>query len=298
MADSFVQVAPDSTGKMVDTVSMTVGANTVQRQRVSIGDGVNDNTSTIKAASTAAVATDTSLVVAINPNTPISILGLASASTSAGQTGVIEMGWCTTANPTYVTAQSYPISLTTAGAKRSDITSFGGTVVTLGSKVSASSMPVVIASDQAVIASNITQMSGSSLSLGSKTSTSSVPVVIASDQAAVKTFSMPNGGSLLGYFSVQVTTAVTVKGAAGQIYGYHLYNTTAAVAYVQVFNTLVGSVTLGTTPPVISIPLPASSGATIEIGNGLYFSTAIVVAATTTRTGAVTAAVDCVIYYV
>jgi len=37
MAD-FIQVPPDSTGKKVDAVSMDVGANTVMRQRIVIGD--------------------------------------------------------------------------------------------------------------------------------------------------------------------------------------------------------------------------------------------------------------------
>lgn len=36
MADGIVQVAPDSTGKKVDTSELTVGANTVERQRIVI----------------------------------------------------------------------------------------------------------------------------------------------------------------------------------------------------------------------------------------------------------------------
>ncbi|MEX8520060.1 MAG: hypothetical protein AB3X44_16240 [Leptothrix sp. (in: b-proteobacteria)] len=36
MADGFVQVAPDSTGKKIDQSELTVGANTVERQRISI----------------------------------------------------------------------------------------------------------------------------------------------------------------------------------------------------------------------------------------------------------------------
>jgi len=38
MADGIVQVAPDSTGKKVDTSELTVGANTVERQRVVLAD--------------------------------------------------------------------------------------------------------------------------------------------------------------------------------------------------------------------------------------------------------------------
>lgn len=38
MADDVVQVAPDSTGKKIDNSSLTVGANTVYRQRTNISD--------------------------------------------------------------------------------------------------------------------------------------------------------------------------------------------------------------------------------------------------------------------
>lgn len=43
MADSFVQVAPDSTGKKVDTSQLVDGANTVERQRVVLGDNLDVN---------------------------------------------------------------------------------------------------------------------------------------------------------------------------------------------------------------------------------------------------------------
>lgn len=38
MADGIVQVAPDSTGKKIDSSELTVGANTVERQRIVIAD--------------------------------------------------------------------------------------------------------------------------------------------------------------------------------------------------------------------------------------------------------------------
>lgn len=38
MADDFIQVAPDSTGKKVDNTSVTTGAGTVHRQTASLGD--------------------------------------------------------------------------------------------------------------------------------------------------------------------------------------------------------------------------------------------------------------------
>lgn len=38
MSDSFVQVSPDSTGKLIDNSQLTTTSGTVQRQRVVVGD--------------------------------------------------------------------------------------------------------------------------------------------------------------------------------------------------------------------------------------------------------------------
>jgi len=72
-------------------------------QTTRITDGTN--TATVKAASTAAVATDKALVVAISPNNPI--------------VSNID-GYTTTSSPTYINNTFNPLSLTTAGALRID----------------------------------------------------------------------------------------------------------------------------------------------------------------------------------
>jgi hypothetical protein len=92
-------------------------------------------------------------------------------------------------------------------------------------------------------------------------------------------------------------TATVIKASAGQLYGYHFFNTTAAVAYVQIFNVAAASVTLGTTTPTLSIGMPAGSGVTVNFDKGVAFSTAISFACTTTRTGSTGATVDCNFFY-
>ena len=92
-------------------------------------------------------------------------------------------------------------------------------------------------------------------------------------------------------------TATAIKASAGQLYGYHLFNTTAAVAYVQIFNVASGSVTLGTTSPTLSIGIPASGGVTVNFDKGIAFSTAISFACTTTRTGSTGATCDVNFFY-
>jgi len=41
MADGFVAVAPDSTGKIIDTTELVVGTKTVERQRINVADPIN-----------------------------------------------------------------------------------------------------------------------------------------------------------------------------------------------------------------------------------------------------------------
>jgi hypothetical protein len=95
------------------------------------------------------------------------------------------------------------------------------------------------------------------------------------------------------------STATSLKAAAGQVYGYQFYNSNAAVAYVQFFNTVVGSVVVGTTPPVYSIAVPAGQQVCCDIESGIAHSTAIVIAGTTTRAGntAPTTPLDYNVYY-
>lgn len=92
-------------------------------------------------------------------------------------------------------------------------------------------------------------------------------------------------------------TATAIKASAGQLYGYHLFNTTAAVAYVQIFNVAAASVTLGTTAPTISIGIPASGGVTVNFDKGIAFGTAISYACTTTRAGSSGATCDVNFFY-
>lgn len=84
--------------------------------------------------------------------------------------------------------------------------------------------------------------------------------------------------------SALTNSAVTVKGSAGNLGGYHCYNPAAAVTYIQIYDTS-GAVTVGTTTPVLSFGIPASGGGNLEFVNGVNFANAIKAAATTTGTG-------------
>lgn len=62
-------------------------------------------------------------------------LEVAQASTTSGQKGILELGAVTTSAPSYTTAQSSPLSLTTAGALRGDIATIAGTAPSTAGKL-------------------------------------------------------------------------------------------------------------------------------------------------------------------
>ena len=82
MSDGIVQIAPDRSGKKIDTSEITVGANTVERQRVVIGDNTSATAlATVKDGSTPATAADNALVVAVSPGTSVTLMDATTAIT-------------------------------------------------------------------------------------------------------------------------------------------------------------------------------------------------------------------------
>jgi hypothetical protein len=76
-------------------------------------------------------------------------------------------------------------------------------------------------------------------------------------------------------------TEEDVKVTAGQLYGWYIFNGATATRYVKLYNATAANVTVGTTTPVITIPVPAGSAANVVNPMGIAFSTAICAAATT-----------------
>jgi hypothetical protein len=78
-----------------------------------------------------------------------------------------------------------------------------------------------------------------------------------------------------------------VKGSAGQLYGGVVINLATGVRYLKFYNATAANVTVGTTTPVMTIPIPTAgsangAGFVIPIpSQGVPFDTAITVAATT-----------------
>lgn len=77
-----------------------------------------------------------------------------------------------------------------------------------------------------------------------------------------------------------------VKNSAGTLYFIHAVNLTASPLYLKFYNATAANVTVGTTTPVLTFPIPSQgdtngAGFTVSIPQGLAFGTAITVACTT-----------------
>lgn len=95
-----------------------------------------------------------------------------------------------------------------------------------------------------------------------------------------------SGGTTL-YKNLDVDeTEDQIKGTAGQLYWIHAVNLSAAVLFLKFYNATAASVTVGTTVPDLTFPIPTQgdtngAGFTLSIPNGIAFGTAITIACTT-----------------
>ncbi|MCW0193402.1 MAG: hypothetical protein OJJ55_19145 [Rhodococcus sp.] len=76
-------------------------------------------------------------------------------------------------------------------------------------------------------------------------------------------------------------TEEEIKASAGQVFGWYIFNAAASTRYVKFYNATAASVTVGTTTPVLTIPIPAGAAANVFSETGIAFGTAISAAATT-----------------
>ena len=100
---------------------------------------------------------------------------------------------------------------------------------------------------------------------------------------------------------VLVATAQVIKASAGQMYGYYVYNPNSSATFVHFYNVAAASVTVGTTAPLMSITIPATSAANLALPYGIAFSNAGWSAAATTTAGGNTApstGLDVTVFYI
>lgn len=109
------------------------------------------------------------------------------------------------------------------------------------------------------------------------------PVPATSGGLLVAMMSSADGSTAL------TNTAQAIKASAGQLFGYYIYNPNSSATYVLVYNTAAGSVTVGTTNPLMCFCIPPTSGANCSFEHGIAFSNAGWSAAAATTGGGNTA---------
>jgi hypothetical protein len=115
---------------------------------------------------------------------------------------------------------------------------------------------------------------------------------------AIPVYSVPSattGWSVLNATAADGATACTstvqsVKASPGSFGGYiPVNNPNTADTWLQVYNTASGSVTVGTTNPLMTVRIPGAAAnsvaGNVEISQGVFFSSAIAIACTTTAGG-------------
>lgn len=102
----------------------------------------------------------------------------------------------------------------------------------------------------------------------------------------VTTRGHPTGGATL-FKNIDVDeTEDQISATAATLYSLYLINTTAAIIFVKLYNATAANVTVGTTVPDVTIPVPGNNdtdgaGVVLTYPMGMAFSTALTIAATT-----------------
>lgn len=181
-------------------------------------------------------------------------------------------------------------AIDSSGALSGNLTKVGSTAIDTnsGSK-SAGTQRVVLATDQPAL-TNALKVDPSAVT--SPVSIATAPALVAGTAEIGRVGLSKTGTGFTPYALAALKATVTVNTAAGKFAGGMVMNLNSAPAYIQVFDVASGTaVTLGTTVPTFSIPIPCNSTAANGVGAVMPFEVAIAiangikVAATTTPTG-------------
>jgi hypothetical protein len=254
MADTAVAITAGS-GTNIDT--RTESTNSNHRQVIVIGDpSANDSVAAVKAASTAAAATDPAVVVAISPN---------------GQNQ----------NGRAAAADSTPTVFSTEDL--AEITAIKTSVQLLDDAVVADDAAFTPATTKVHMAGFfVDESSTDSADEGDGGAARMTP-----DRKVITTLQPHTNGGLSVFRSLDMDeTEEDVKTSPGCLYKLRITNRTTSVRYVKLYNATAANVTVGTTTPIDTIPVPANASDYTVLtesfgGLGLTFDTALSIAATT-----------------
>lgn len=272
-----------------DVIASDEIGGTYKVQRIKVGFGADGSYADVEST-----ATNPLPVVTAEPTPGNTALTKAeNAASAGGDVGIAAMvvrdDALTTLTP--VDGDYTNLRVTSTGALWTQVT---GTVTVDGSGVtqpiSAASLPLP------------TGASTSALQTTGNTSLSTIAGAVTGTEMQVDVVaSLPSGANTIGdvglitrtsggptiFRSIDLDeTEEQIKATAGQIYWIHAMNLSTGIRYLKVYNATAATVVVGTTTPVLTFPIPSTSGPSgagfvFNIPQGIPFGTAITVAATT-----------------
>lgn len=305
MTDGIVQVAPDSTGKKVDTSELTVSAQTVERQRIVVADdtaaaGVG------KVQNVQPGSGDYGLTV--RPAGDVNVVLAATAMTAAATLGT----WDTAGYQSFHVQVTGTFTATLLFEMSDDNTNWNQTYFFSATGTQATSVSTTItaalANGYAPIrarylrarVSAFTSNTSSAVTLVLRTMPLSPEFLNVSITNNVSTLfngisSVPTSafGTTSFVKSAATTNATSIKGSAGNLFSIYLINNSAAVKYFKLYNKATAP-TVGTDTPVAVVGIPVSGNNFVMDGSiwtPIRFSTGIAYAITGAVTDADTTAV-------
>lgn len=305
MTDGIVQVAPDSTGKKVDASELTVGANTVERQRIVLA---SDGTAAGLADVTNAQPASTAYGLPVRPVGDGYVALNAASITAAAVIG--GSAFDTSGYQSFNFQITGTFSATVLCEESNDNTNWSTVFFYNGtsglSNFANTSTTGVIPHGYGSIKARYFRMRCSAFT--SNTS-SAVTLVLRTGQVMPEfvninavtgsvTVTPSNSASSLAtgttafVKSAATTNATRLKASAGNLLGITLSNTSAAAKYVKFYNKA-SAPTVGTDTPVCLFAVPAGGTVTVDGSAWAFvrFTTGIAYAITGAATDADTTAV-------
>lgn len=126
LVDAAITGGGDATAANQTSVQAVIGAATAPTKMNAAGGVYNSTPLTLTNGQSSALQLDANGYLNVNIKTGASSGAVSQGSTTSGQTGLLMQGAVTTGQPSYTTAQTSPLSLTTAGLLRVAVESQSG----------------------------------------------------------------------------------------------------------------------------------------------------------------------------
>lgn len=240
-------------------------AGTAATNSVLTGGVYNSSALTLTNGQQAALQFDANGNLKINIIAGASSGAVAQGSTTSGQTGGLTQAAVTTSAPTYTTAQTSPLSLTTGGALRVDDSASWGTQGTGATynQPTGGAGPVGYLSGLYAAALDTTTPSPMKIDQTTPGTTNHVDAGLSA--------ATTGGCTPYGLTSAASTNSTSVKASAGTLCSLSLVNTTATLYYLRLYNAASAPTCSSATNFVLSVPIPASAtGAGVVVNTGTF----------------------------